>query len=374
MRNLILSALLLASAFQTAFGTYISGDYIYQVFDDQATITDYTGAGGAVTIPSTLNSYPVVSIESNAFINSALTSVSIPNSVTSIGSGAFANCPSLASVIIPNSVTSIGSNAFSGTALISVSIPNSVTSIGESAFEQCSSLASVSIPYSVTSIGSYAFSGTALTSVSIPYGVTSIGNGAFSYCYNLTSVTIPNSLTSIGANAFYGCLGLGSVFLSPNLSSSQITQAQFPSTAVFFVGTVGAPTSFASQADLATTQAQLATTQADLATTKAELATTQAELATTKSQITTAINEGKASGIASVTASPNTWSLFTSSQIQNMAVGDLVLTRTNGSNLVLNYDIEQSEDLQTWTTYQAYALPLTNLPTNKAFVRIKAKQ
>jgi hypothetical protein len=94
----------------------------------------------------------------------------------------------------------------------------------------------------------------------------------------------------------------------------------------------------------------------------------------TKAQITTAINEGKASGIASVTASPNTWSLFTTSQIQNMAVGDLVLTRTNGSNLVLNYDIEQSEDLQTWTTYQGYALPLTNLPTNKAFVRIKAKQ
>jgi hypothetical protein len=278
-----------------------------------------------------------------------------------MGHEAFSDCTSLTSVLIGSGVTSIPSYAFYRcTALTTLTIPNSVTSIGSSAFEQCSSLASVSIPYSVTSIGSYAFSGTALTSVSIPYGVTSIGNGAFSYCYNLTSVTIPNSLTSIGANAFYGCLGLGSVFLSPNLSSSQITQAQFPSTAVFFVGTVGAPTSFASQADLATTQAQLATTQA--------------ELATTKSQITTAINEGKASGIASVTASPNTWSLFTSSQIQNMAVGDLVLTRTNGSNLVLNYDIEQSEDLQTWTTYQAYALPLTNLPTNKAFVRIKAKQ
>jgi hypothetical protein len=292
-----------------------------------------------------------------------------------MGHEAFSDCTSLTSVLIGSGVTSIPSYAFYRcTALTTLTIPNSVTSIGSSAFEQCSSLASVSIPYSVTSIGSYAFSGTALTSVSIPYGVTSIGNGAFSYCYNLTSVTIPNSLTSIGANAFYGCLGLGSVFLSPNLSSSQITQAQFPSTAVFFVGTVGAPTSFASQADLATTQAQLATTQAELASTKAELATTQAELATTKSQITTAINEGKASGIASVTASPNTWSLFTSSQIQNMAVGDLVLTRTNGSNLVLNYDIEQSEDLQTWTTYQAYALPLTNLPTNKAFVRIKAKQ
>jgi hypothetical protein len=345
VRNLILSALLLASAFQTAFGTYISGDYIYQVFDDQVHLSGYTGAGGAVTIPNTFNSYPVVIIERNAFRGRALTSVSIPNSVTSIGESAFQQCSSLASV----------------------SIPNSVTSIGESAFEQCSSLASVSIPYSVTSIGSYAFSGTALTAVSIPNGVTSIGSGAFSYCYNLTSVTIPNSVTSIGANAFYGCLGLGSVFLSPNLSSSQITQAQFHPTAVFYVGSVGAPISMA-------TQAQLATTQADLATTKAELATTQAELATTKTQITTAINEGKASGIASVTASPNTWSLFTTSQIQNMAVDDLVLTRQEGGGFVLNYDIEQSTDLQTWTTYAPLSLPLTGLPTDKAFVRIKAKQ
>jgi hypothetical protein len=54
-----------------------------------------------------------------------------------------------------------------------------------------------------------------------------------------------------------------------------------------------------------------------------------------------------------------------------MAIGDLVLTRTNGSNLVLNYDIEQSTDLQNWTTYDAYTLPLTGLPIDKAFVRIK---
>jgi hypothetical protein len=94
----------------------------------------------------------------------------------------------------------------------------------------------------------------------------------------------------------------------------------------------------------------------------------------TKTQITTAINEGKASGIASVTASPNTWSLFTTSQIQNMAVGDLVLTKNVGGTFTLNYDIEQSSDLQTWTPYQALSLPLTGLPTDKAFVRIKAKQ
>jgi len=90
--------------------------------------------------------------------------------------------------------------------------------------------------------------------------------------------------------------------------------------------------------------------------------------------ISSVINEGRVAGIASVTASPNTWSLFTTSQIQNMAVGDLVLTKNVGGTFTLNYDIEQSTDLQTWTPYQALSLPLTGLPTDKAFVRIKAKQ
>jgi len=100
--------------------------------------------------------------------------------------------------------------------------------------------------------------------------------------------------------------------------------------------------------------------------------TTATEPLATKAQITTAINEGKAAGIASVTSSPSTWSMFTSSEVQNMSIDDLVLTRDANGLFVLNYDIQQSEDLQNWTTYQEYALPLTNLPINKAFVRIKA--
>ena len=137
----------------------------------------------------------------------AKTSVTIPNSVTSIGGWTFSGCSGLTSVTIPTGVTSIGSSAFRGcSGLTSVSIPNSVTSIGVWAFGNCSRLTSVSIPNSVTSIGESAFIDCfSLTSVTIPNSVTSIGEQAFSGCSGLTSVTIPNSVTSIGARAFWNC-------------------------------------------------------------------------------------------------------------------------------------------------------------------------
>ena len=125
----------------------------------------------------------------------------------------YSNCSGLTSVTIPNSVTSIGSEAFSGcSGLTSVTIPSSVTTINNSAFSYCSGLTSVTIPSSVTTIGSSAFSGcSGLTSVTIPSSVTTINNSAFSYCSGLTSVTIPSSVTTIGSSAFSGCSGLTSV-------------------------------------------------------------------------------------------------------------------------------------------------------------------
>ena len=121
-----------------------------------------------------------------------LTSVTIGNSVTSIGPQAFYCCTSLTSVIIGNSVTSIGPQAFYGCfSLTSVTIPDSVTSIGIEAFRHCTRLTSVTIPNSNRFI--------------------SIGERAFSGCTSLTSVTIGNSLTSIDHYAFYGCTSLTSV-------------------------------------------------------------------------------------------------------------------------------------------------------------------
>ena len=122
------------------------------------TITKYTGSGGAVTIPSMTNGYPVACIQDYALSNCPFTSVWIPNSVTNIGEGAFASCPFLTNVTLPNSLTSIADSLFAHCpSLTGVTIPRGVTSIGLYAFAVCGSLSNVMIAASVTNIGQYAF-------------------------------------------------------------------------------------------------------------------------------------------------------------------------------------------------------------------------
>ncbi|MBP5561158.1 MAG: leucine-rich repeat domain-containing protein [Muribaculaceae bacterium] len=103
--------------------------------------------------------------------------------------------------------------------MTSVTIPNSVTDIGKGAFSNCFGLTSVTIPNSVTTIGDAAFFGcSALTTVTIPNSVTTIGEGAFRDCYDLASVTIPNSVTAIGEGAFKECFSLTSIYAYPDPS------------------------------------------------------------------------------------------------------------------------------------------------------------
>ena len=272
----ILSGLVVIS---TPVSAETSGDYTYTVSDAKTTITGYSGAGGAITIPSSLGGYAVVTIGFFAFAScTSLTSVTIPNSVTSIGDFAFESCTSLLSVTIPNSVTTIGNGAFSCCSdLTSLTIPNSVTTIVNYAFESCTSLTSVTIPDSVTyigygafksctsmttidvsasnpnyasvdgvlynktistlieypggrtgsftisdsvtSIGILAFSSCPITSVTIPGNVTTIGYGAFSECHSLTSVTIPGNVTTIGDAAFVSCISLTSMIIPDSITS-----------------------------------------------------------------------------------------------------------------------------------------------------------
>ena len=134
----------------------------------------YNGAAAAVTIPSRYQGKPVTTIGHAAFFNSAVTSVTIPDSVTSISDSAFINCPQLTNI----------------------SIPNSVTYIGFSAFNSCTSLKSITLPSSLSFISGALFLGCSqLTTIHIPVSVTSIGNNAFADCPSLMTVTYPGSKT-----------------------------------------------------------------------------------------------------------------------------------------------------------------------------------
>jgi len=182
-----------------------------------------------------------------------LTSITIPDSVTSVYSSAFAYCTSLGEFkgkfaedngrilvvtdddgngflagfaprgvtvySIPDCVTTIGGYAFYCCEnLTSVTIPDSVTEIGYSAFDRCSSLTSVTIPDSVTTIGDFAFEYcSSLTSITIPDSVTTIGRSAFRDCTSLTSVTIPDSVYIILPYAFYRCENLTSVTIGSSV-------------------------------------------------------------------------------------------------------------------------------------------------------------
>ncbi len=210
---------------------------------------------GCINLKSITIADSVISIGFSAFSGcSSLTSITIPNSVISIDISAFSDCSSLTSITIPDSVTSIGHYAFNKCkSLKSITIPDSVTSIGHGILAGCSSLESIVVSDgntnyhsagnclietasktlisacnnsvipadgSVTSIGHNAFDGCSnIKSISIPDSVTSIGAQVFSGCNSLKSITIPDSVTSIGRQAFSGCSSLTSVTIGNSVTS-----------------------------------------------------------------------------------------------------------------------------------------------------------
>ena len=234
------------------------------------TITEYNGTDTVVVIPSKINGVTVTTIGTDAFLGLNITSVTIPASVTEIGSNAFAGCTNLTSVhyagdwsnltiqsgnpavqdaanaplfdfefippdntavIVTNykyngaaadvtipsryqgkPVTTIGHAAFFNSAVTSVTIPDSVTSISDEAFGFCSQLTNISIPNSVTYIGFSAFSScTSLKSITLPSSLSFISGALFLGCSQLTTIHIPVSVTSIGNNAFADCPSLMTV-------------------------------------------------------------------------------------------------------------------------------------------------------------------
>jgi len=196
-RTLIVIALiaaLIAPIWAQDYGTTPDGFYWELTPDGRGIIVgDYTGTATSVRIPDRINNLPVVQIGDSAFYQkNTITSVVMPNTVTSIGETAFQRCTRLTSVTFSSSLTTIGTSAFNAcTALTSITLPSNITTIGIRAFSDC----------------------TALTTVSLPASITNIGNLAFRGCTALTTVTIPASVTRItfGANAFQGVTNLNAV-------------------------------------------------------------------------------------------------------------------------------------------------------------------
>ena len=277
----------------------IVGDYkyAYKVNGGKATITKFLGPVDSegnvdstndgpynIIIPSELGSCPVTGLGDHSFaaypisirdnyenpLCSNIHSVTIPQSVTSIGYEAFCYCKNLQSLTLEGSIESMGDGAFAYCTslktfplvgniqkigdytfyrcddLENVTIPESVTSIGKYAFEYCDDLGNVTIPQSITSIGDYAFEncnrlklttpsfGEKLQTigkyafrncfcpseeVTIPQSVTSIGDSAFSGCYGMRSFTINNATTSIGGWAFDGCWSLTTLKLGAHITT-----------------------------------------------------------------------------------------------------------------------------------------------------------
>ena len=149
-----------------------------------------------------------------SFAPAGLTSYTIPDGITSIGYLAFYKCSSLISITIPSGVASIGEEAFElCSSLTNITLPDSVASIGEGAFLFCALLDNITIPNNLTVISDYVFQNCeSLKNITIPDSVTSIGEGAFLYCDSLSSITLPDRVASIGDYAFYDCDALMAVY------------------------------------------------------------------------------------------------------------------------------------------------------------------
>ncbi len=210
---------------------------VYTLYADHAAVTDYTGNAKELIIPGTVEGLSVTAVEKEAFSNTHAVSVTLPESVTVIGDGAFCAMYSLESVTCPG-VKEIGMQAFyMDEKLQSFTFPEGLTKIGMLAFSGCKRLAKINVPSTLTEIGSDAFLGTAWFTaqqqfevpveinniviaaaqskgvVTIPDGVTVINTAAFANCKNITEIQLPDSVTEIKADAFSGCTALTTLTL-----------------------------------------------------------------------------------------------------------------------------------------------------------------
>ena len=227
-------------------------DASYTIPTGTTEVSPYAFMGSKVT--SVTFNASLRTIGAEAFSGSSITSLTLNNGLTNVGQGAFSDCDALTQVSIPSSVRSLGNYVFAGctaletvswaaatsgnnsigaytfsgcTSLASIEIPQRTTTIGMHAFEGCTSLVSVTFPDTVDIIGDYAFAYSGLGAVVLPEGVNDLGDYAFAGCPSLTEATLPSTLDTIPVGAFSGCTSL------PKIIEARIEilrQASIPST------------------------------------------------------------------------------------------------------------------------------------------------
>lgn len=246
-RFLILWVTLSSAAFSFA------DDFVYDNLkyatnsDNSVTLVDGKGANGDVIIPSDVRNknkvYVVTAIEHNAFEgNNAITAVTIPSSVSTIGYSAFnscknlrrvmdasrvtemqgfeyTDCTNLTSVTLSGTLQKIGYRSFAGSALAHLVLPASMREIGSSAFEDCHQLRNVQFNTGLQNIKDHAFKNSGLVFLELPNDIKEIGEWAFEGCASLKTVQIPPSVTSLGMGAFYHCIALESVVIPTTLTN-----------------------------------------------------------------------------------------------------------------------------------------------------------
>jgi conserved domain protein len=246
-RFLILWVTLSSAAFSFA------DDFVYDNLkyatnsDNSVTLVDGKGANGDVIIPSDVRNknkvYVVTAIEHNAFEgNNAITAVTIPSSVSTIGYSAFnscknlrrvmdasrvtemqgfeyTDCTNLTSVTLSGTLQKIGYRSFAGSALAHLVLPASMREIGSSAFEDCHQLRNVQFNTGLQNIKDHAFKNSGLVFLELPNDIKEIGEWAFEGCASLKTVQIPPSVTSLGMGAFYHCTALESVVIPTTLTN-----------------------------------------------------------------------------------------------------------------------------------------------------------
>lgn len=223
IKHLIVLAILLSVCVSAKTQTFLYDGLWFDIESDETCILRSTWIGqkysGDIIVPEKAiyngKEYTVTKTLGAFWRCDELTSVSLPETITTIGYQSFERCKKLHTMIIPNSVTSIEAYAFNEcNALTGITIPDGVTVIGRSAFSRCDNITSVNIPNGIKYIDYATFAGCQkLTSINLPNSLTSIGESAFSAC-RFTSITIPTSVDTLGEYAFNSCERLTNIDLS----------------------------------------------------------------------------------------------------------------------------------------------------------------